>query len=41
MVFWVDQKEDLSCVLMTRFMLSGVFDFRSQLKQIVYSAIVD
>ena len=40
-IFWVDQKEDLSCVFMTQFMPSGTFNFRGQLKQIVYSSIVD
>ena len=40
-IFWVDQKEDLSVVFMTQFMPSGTFNFRGQLKQIVYSAIVD
>jgi len=40
-IFWVDQKEDLCVVFMTQFMPSGAFDFRSQLKQLVYSSIVD
>jgi CubicO group peptidase (beta-lactamase class C family) len=40
-IFWVDQKEDLCAVFMTQFMPSGTFNFRGQLKQIVYSSIVD
>jgi CubicO group peptidase (beta-lactamase class C family) len=40
-LFWVDPKEDLSVVFMTQLMPSGTFDFRSQLKSIIYSAIID
>ncbi|MDR3512812.1 MAG: serine hydrolase [Caulobacteraceae bacterium] len=40
-IFWVDPKEDLTVVFMTQMMPSGVFNFRGQLKNIVYSAIVD
>ncbi len=40
-IFWNDPKEDLSVVFMTQFMPSGTFNFRGQLKQLVYSAIVD
>jgi len=40
-LFWVDPKEDLSVVFMTQLMPSGSFNFRGQLKSIVYSAIVD
>ncbi|MCC7267531.1 MAG: serine hydrolase, partial [Caulobacteraceae bacterium] len=40
-IFWVDQKEDLSCVFMTQFMPTGVFDLRGQLRQLVYASIVD
>ncbi|MBS0411245.1 MAG: beta-lactamase family protein [Proteobacteria bacterium] len=40
-IFWVDQKEDLSVVFMTQLMPSGAFNFRGQLKSIVYSSIVD
>ncbi len=40
-IFWVDPKEDLSVVFMTQLMPSGAFNFRGQLKNIIYSAIVD
>jgi CubicO group peptidase (beta-lactamase class C family) len=40
-IFWVDPKEDLSVVFMTQLMPSSTFDFRGQLKNIVYSSIVD
>jgi CubicO group peptidase (beta-lactamase class C family) len=40
-IFWVDPKEDLSVVFMTQLMPSGTFNFRGQLKSIVYSSIID
>jgi CubicO group peptidase (beta-lactamase class C family) len=40
-IFWVDPAEDLSVVFMTQLMPSGTFDFRGQLKAIVYSALDD
>ncbi len=40
-IFWVDPKEDLVVVFMTQLMPSGSFNFRGQLKSIIYSAIVD
>jgi CubicO group peptidase (beta-lactamase class C family) len=40
-IFWVDPKEELSVVFMTQLMPSGTFNFRGQLKSIIYSAIVD
>lgn len=40
-IFWVDPREDLVVVFMTQLMPSGVFNFRGQLKNIIYSAIVD
>ena len=40
-IFWVDPKEDLVVIFMTQLMPSGSFNFRGQLKNIVYSAIVD
>jgi len=40
-IFWIDPGEDLTCVFMTQFMPSGTFNFRGQLKSIVYSSIVD
>ena len=40
-IFWVDPAEDLVVVFMTQLMPSGDFNFRGQLKSIVYSSIVD
>jgi len=40
-IFWVDPKEDLSVVFMTQLMPSGTFNFRGQLKSIVYPSIID
>jgi CubicO group peptidase (beta-lactamase class C family) len=40
-IFWVDPKEQLSVVFMTQLMPSGTFNFRGQLKNLVYSAITD
>lgn len=40
-IFWVDPKEDLVVVFMTQLMPSGTFNFRGQLKSLIYSAIVD
>ena len=40
-LFWVDPKEDLSVVFLTQCMPTGVFNFRGQLKNLIYSAIVD
>ncbi|MBF6600976.1 MAG: beta-lactamase family protein [Dehalococcoidia bacterium] len=40
-IFWVDPKEDLICIFMTQLMPSATFNFRGQLKNIVYSSIVD
>ena len=39
--FWVDPKDDLVCIFMTQLMPSTTFDFRGQLKDIVYAAIDD
>ncbi|HSG88280.1 MAG TPA: serine hydrolase domain-containing protein [Pseudomonadales bacterium] len=38
-IFWVDPAEDLAVVLMTQFMPSGTFNFRGQMKALVYPAI--
>ena len=38
--FWVDPIEDLIVVFMTQLMPSGTFNFRGQLKSIIYPAIV-
>ena len=40
-IFWVDPVEDLSAVFMTQLMPSATFNFRGQLKNIIYSAIID
>ena len=39
-IFWVDPKEDLVVIFLTQLMPSTSYDFRSQLKNIVYSALV-
>lgn len=39
--FWVDPAEDLAVVFMTQLLPSGTFNFRAQLKALVYPAIVD
>jgi CubicO group peptidase (beta-lactamase class C family) len=40
-IFWVDPVEDLTVVFMTQLMPSATFNFRGQLKSLIYSAIVD
>ena len=40
-IFWIDPKEDLTMVFMTQLMPSGTFNFRGQLKSLVYAAIID
>jgi CubicO group peptidase (beta-lactamase class C family) len=40
-IFWVDPKEDMVVIFMTQLMPSATFNFRGQLKNIIYSAIVD
>jgi CubicO group peptidase (beta-lactamase class C family) len=39
--FWIDPVEDLFVVFMTQLMPSASFDFRGQLRSLVYSSIVD
>ncbi|MFP5321022.1 MAG: serine hydrolase domain-containing protein [Acidimicrobiia bacterium] len=39
--FWVDPAEELAVVFMTQLLPSGTFDFRGQLKSIVYGCIAD
>jgi CubicO group peptidase (beta-lactamase class C family) len=39
--FWIDPKEELVVIFLTQFMPSGTFNFRGQLKSIIYPAIVD
>ena len=40
-IFWVDPAEELAVVFMTQLIPSGTFNFRDQLKTLVYPAIVD
>jgi CubicO group peptidase (beta-lactamase class C family) len=40
-IFWVDPHEDLVAMFMTQLIPSATFNFRGQLKNIIYSAIVD
>jgi CubicO group peptidase (beta-lactamase class C family) len=40
-IFWVDPAEDLTVVFMTQLLPSGAFNFRGQLKTLVYPAISD
>jgi CubicO group peptidase (beta-lactamase class C family) len=40
-IFWVDPVEDLVAIFMTQLIPSYTFNFRGQLKSIIYSAIVD
>jgi len=40
-IFWVDQTEDLAVIFMTQLMPSGAFNFRGQLKSIIYSSIIE
>jgi CubicO group peptidase (beta-lactamase class C family) len=39
--FWVDRAEELAVVFMTQLLPSGTFDFRGQLKALVYGSIAD
>jgi CubicO group peptidase (beta-lactamase class C family) len=40
-IFWIDPAEELVVIFLTQLMPSGTFNFRGQLEQIVYGAIVD
>jgi CubicO group peptidase (beta-lactamase class C family) len=39
--FWIDPTEDLYAIFMTQLLPSGSFDFRGQLRSLVYGAIAD
>jgi CubicO group peptidase (beta-lactamase class C family) len=39
-LFWIDPVEDLIVIFLTQFMPSGTFDFRGQLKALIYPAIL-
>ena len=40
-IFWVDPAEDLIVIFMTQLIPSGTFNFRGQLKTLVYPALID
>ena len=40
-IFWIDPTEDLFVVFMTQLMPSRIYDFRGQLRSLVYGAIAD
>ena len=40
-IFWIDPTEDLFVVFMTQLIPSGTYDFRGQLRALVYGAIAD
>jgi CubicO group peptidase (beta-lactamase class C family) len=40
-IFWIDPTEDLFVIFMTQLIPSGTYDFRGQLRSLVYGAIAD
>jgi CubicO group peptidase (beta-lactamase class C family) len=40
-LFWIDPKEDLTVVFMTQLARPAPYDFRGELRSLIYSAIVD
>ncbi len=40
-IFWVDPVEDMIVIFLTQFMPSGTFNFRGQIKQILYPGLLD
>jgi len=40
-IFWIDPREDLIVIFLTQLIPSRTFDFRGQLRSIVYSALAD
>lgn len=40
-IFWVDPVEEMIVVFMTQFMPSATFNFRGQMKSLIYPAIID
>ncbi len=40
-IFWVDPVEDMFVIFMTQLMPSATFNFRGQIKNIIYGAIED
>ena len=39
-IFWIDPVEDMIVIFLTQFMPSGTFNFRGQIKQILYPGLV-
>lgn len=39
--FWIDPEEDLIVIFMTQFIPDGTFNFRNQLKAIIYGSLID
>ncbi|MCK9515728.1 MAG: serine hydrolase domain-containing protein [Ottowia sp.] len=39
--FWVDPSEEITCIFMTQLLPSSTWPLRTQLRQLVYSALVD
>ncbi len=39
--FWIDPEEEMAVVFMTQLLPSSTYNFRGQLKQLIYGAIVD
>ena len=37
--FWVDPREELTCVFMTQFMPSSFYPIRRELKAVIYQAL--
>jgi CubicO group peptidase (beta-lactamase class C family) len=40
-IFWIDPVEEIACIFMTQLMPSGTFNFRGQLRNLVYGALAD
>ena len=39
--FWIDPVENMYVIFMTQFLPDGTYDFRGQLKSIIYPALID
>ena len=40
-IFWIDPAQDIIVIFLTQLMPSNTFNFRGQLKSLIYSAIID
>ena len=40
-IFWIDPVEELIVVFMTQFMPSDAYDFRTQIKQVLYPGLIE